>query len=145
MSGASFGRKGAGPVAGPVADDALAARRAAFLAEERARKEREPQRPGAAETKTYVTPKSTGTAYAFWFFFGGLGAHRFYLGSPVSGAIQLALTPISYGLIASKSLNGFAIMPVLGLWLLVDAFLIPGMARAANERNRRDAAGLALA
>jgi TM2 domain-containing membrane protein YozV len=144
MSGASFGRKGAAPVAS-ASDGALAARRAAFLAEERARREREPERPAPAETKTYVTPKSTSTAYAFWFFFGGLGAHRFYLGSPVSGAIQLALTPISYGLIASKSLSGLAIMPVLGLWLLVDAFLIPGMARAANERNRRDSAEMIFA
>lgn len=144
MSAAGFGRKGAGPVAS-VADEALAARRAAFLAEERARREREPLRPAADETKTYVTPKSTGTAYAFWFFFGGLGAHRFYLGSPVSGAIQLAMTPISYGLIASKSMSGLAIMPALGLWLIIDAFLIPGMVRAANEQSRRDAAGLALA
>ena len=144
MSGAGFGRKGAAPVAS-VADEALAARRAAFLAEERARREREPLRPAADETETYVTPKSTGTAYAFWFFFGGLGAHRFYLGSPVSGAIQLAMTPISYGLIASKSMSGLAIMPALGLWLIVDAFLIPGMVRAANEQSRRDAAGLALA
>lgn len=139
MSGATFGRKGATPAAS-AADEALAARRAAFLAEERARREREPRRPASAETKTYVTPKSTGTAYAFWFFFGGLGAHRFYLGSPVSGAIQLSLTPISYGLLASKSLAGLAIMPALGLWLIVDAFLIPGMVRAINEQSRRDAA-----
>lgn len=144
MSGATFGRKGATPVAS-AADEALAARRAAFLAEERERREREPPRPPDPETKTYVTPKSTGTAYALWFFFGGLGAHRFYLGSPVSGAIQLAMTPISYGLIASKSLSGLAIMPALGLWLIVDAFLIPGMVRTANERSRRDAAALAFA
>lgn len=144
MSGASFGRKGAAPSASP-SDDALTARRAAFLAEERARREREPQRPASAETKTYVTPKSTSTAYAFWFFFGGLGAHRFYLGSPVSGAIQLSLTPISYGLIASKSLAGLAIMPALGLWLIVDAFLIPGMVRAANERSRRDTTEMVFA
>lgn len=144
MSGATFGRKGAAPAAS-TADEALAARRAAFLADERARKEREPQRPQADETRIHVTPKSTGTAYAFWFFFGGLGAHRFYLGSPVSGAIQLAMTPISYALIASKSLAGFGILPALGLWLIVDAFLIPGMVRAANEQSRRDAAGIVFA
>jgi len=140
MSGATFGRKGAG------ADADLAARRAAFLAEERARATR--GAGDSAETgfrpasgPVFVREKSVGTAYLVWFFFGGLSAHRFYLGFPASGAIQLALTPLGYGLILGKSPVGFAVLACVWLWILCDAFVIPSLARTANERVRRSALG----
>jgi TM2 domain-containing membrane protein YozV len=132
MSGASFGRKGAG------ADVGLAARRAAFLAEERARPHQPP--PGeeiaAATRPIFVREKSLNTAYLLWFFFGGVSAHRFYLGSPASGAIQLALTPLGYGLLISKSQVGYAVLLCAWLWILADLFIIPSLTRAANERFR---------
>jgi len=137
MSGATFGRKGAG------ADATMAARRAAFLAEERARTHQpapdEDYRPSA--TPVFVREKSIGTAYLLWFFLGGLSAHRFYLGRVSSGAIQLVLTPLGYGLILGKSPFGIAVLLCAWLWILGDAFLIPSLARAANERVRRSALG----
>ena len=89
----SFGRKGVG------GQSELAERRAAFLAAERARQSsRRRQDHPAHSEPVFVREKSTGTAYLLWFFLGGLSAHRFYLGFPVSGAIQAALLPISWAL-----------------------------------------------
>jgi TM2 domain-containing membrane protein YozV len=135
MSGATFGRKGAGP------DADLAARRAAFLAAERARSHQPP--PGdeiaAAARPVLVREKSLSTAYLLWFFLGGLSAHRFYLGSPASAAIQLTLTPLGYGLLIGKSQAGYAILLCAWLWILADLFIIPSLVRAANEGARRGA------
>ena len=69
--------------------------------------------------------KSTGAAYLLWFFLGGFGAHRFYLGQTGTAVAQLLLLLlgwIPFGI-------GWA---VLGLWLLVDLFLIPGI---ISQRN----------
>jgi TM2 domain-containing membrane protein YozV len=142
MSAASFGRKGAGT------DAEMAARRAAFLAEERARRARgaaDPVdsgfRPAAASGPVFVREKSIGTAYLLWFFFGGLSGHRFYLGFPASGAIQLALTPLGYGLLIGKSPVGLLVLIFAWVWILSDAFVLPSLARTANERVRRSALG----
>jgi len=136
MSGASFGRKGAGP------DPDLAARRAAFLAQERARPKTEPaaatdefDRPRLTE-RPYVSTKTMGTAYLLWFFLGGFSAHRFYLGFSTSAIIQLLVTPIGYAMLMSKSPAGFIFVGAGALWLLADAFMIPGLVGKANERAR---------
>ena len=132
----SFGRKGVG------GERDLAERRAAFLASERARQSQAQaqQAPGHAGP-VFVREKSIGTAYVLWFFLGGLSVHRFYLGFPVSGAIQAALLPISWALIFSGSLAAFLTMTAGGLWILADAFVIPSLAREANARRRRLALG----
>lgn len=71
--------------------------------------------------------KSVGVSYLLWLFLGGLGVHRFYLGRMGSGAAQMLL-----GLLGWLPL--FLGWAVLGCWLIVDAFLIPGIARHENER-----------
>ena len=148
MSG--FGRKGAGPppLVGNAAD--LAAKRAAFLAEERARPRPEPgQAPafGAASPvyNPYVREKSLGTAYVLWFFFGGVSAHRFYLGFQISAVLQASLMPVSYALLLSGSASFFYTMCAAGLWLLADLALMPGMQQQANERIRNRAVGAVFA
>ena len=35
--------------------------------------------------------KSTGVAYVLWFFFGGIGAHKFYLGRPGIGVLYIGM------------------------------------------------------
>jgi TM2 domain-containing membrane protein YozV len=142
MSGATFGRKGAGP------DPDMAARRAAFLAAERARAAaapadagREPGveagfgRPPVAEPR-YVSRKTNGTAYLLWFFLGGVSAHRFYLGYRITAVIQMILTPLGYAMMMTKSPGGMIAVPAAALWILLDAVLIPGMVASANERAR---------
>ena len=39
-----------------------------------------------------VPTKSTGVAYLLWFFFGGIGAHKFYLGRPGVGALYIGMS-----------------------------------------------------
>ncbi|MDF2790873.1 MAG: hypothetical protein K0S80_3974 [Neobacillus sp.] len=58
--------------------------------------------------------KSTTTTWLLWFFLGGLGGHRYYLGRTGS-AIAMTLT-----------LGG------LGIWSLIDLFLISGMLSKKN-------------
>ena len=72
--------------------------------------------------------KSTGAAYLLWFFLGGFGAHRFYLGRTATAVAQLLLllfgwVPLFFGWVA------------LGIWWLVDAFLIPDMIRIENLKT----------
>ncbi len=72
------------------------------------------------ETRVTNDGPSLVLAYLFWFFLGIVSAHRFYLGRPVSAALQILSYFIAIGLI----------------WLLVDVFLIPGMARDKRARMR---------
>jgi TM2 domain-containing membrane protein YozV len=76
--------------------------------------------------------KSTGVAYLLWFFVGWLGIHRFYLGQTGSGAAMLIIWVLSF--VLAFVLIGFVGFFIIGIWWLVDAFLIPGMAQSANER-----------
>jgi TM2 domain-containing membrane protein YozV len=74
--------------------------------------------------------KSIGVAYLLWFFLGTLGGHRFYTGKIWTAIIQLLLTIVG-GCTAFLGV-GFAIIGVVGLWVLIDAFLLPGIVRSHN-------------
>jgi TM2 domain-containing membrane protein YozV len=81
-----------------------------------------------------IEKKSLVAAYVLWFFLGYVGAHRFYLGRPVSGLIMLALSGVTLLLtLVSFGLLGF-LWGAVGLWWLIDALLIPGMAQGTNTR-----------
>ena len=69
--------------------------------------------------------KSTGAAYLLCIFLGGIGAHRFYLGYTGSAVAQLALWLLGW-------VTLFLAWIPLGIWIIVDLFLIPGMAREKN-------------
>ena len=70
--------------------------------------------------------KSAGIAYVLWLFTGGFGGHRFYLGRTGSAVGQLGLTLLGWPLLFAAGL-GFALLAPLGIWLIVDLFLIPGI------------------
>mgnify|MGYP000910258711 CR=1 FL=1 len=76
--------------------------------------------------------KSVGVAYLLWFLFAGFGAHRFYLGHVGSGVVLALITFIGL----------FTLVPLIitAIWVLVDAFLIPGMVRQQKENLRIDMA-----
>jgi TM2 domain-containing membrane protein YozV len=76
--------------------------------------------------------KSTGVAYLLWIFLGTFGAHRFYLGRTGSAAFQLILGVLGWFTI--WFVVGLIFWLPLGIWLLVDLFLIPGI---ADEHNRQ--------
>lgn len=60
--------------------------------------------------------KSTIVAWLLWLFLGGLGGHRYYMGS------------IGMGIAMTLTLGG------LGLWSLIDAFFIMGRLRKVNGK-----------
>ncbi|MGV8853183.1 MAG: TM2 domain-containing protein [Devosia sp.] len=81
-----------------------------------------------------IEKKSLLVAYVLWFFLGYVGAHRLYLGRPVSGLIMLALSAVTLVLsFVSFGVLGF-LWVVVGLWWLIDALLIPGIAAGRNMR-----------
>ena len=60
-------------------------------------------------------------AYLLWFFVGLLGGHNFYLQRTGVAVTQLILTITVVGLLISI------------IWVLIDAFLIPGWVRTQNN------------
>ncbi|WP_018183680.1 TM2 domain-containing protein [Kaistia granuli] len=64
---------------------------------------------------------STATAYLLWIFLWFVSAHRFYLGRPGSAILQILCYFIVIGFV----------------WVLIDAFLIPGMIRDKQDEIRR--------
>ncbi|SED78685.1 TM2 domain-containing membrane protein YozV [Rhizobiales bacterium GAS188] len=87
--------------------------------------------------------KSVGVAYLLWLFVGGLGAHRFYLGRAGSGLVILILTIAGFMTLTVGV--GLIFLGAMGLWVLIDAFLIPGLVQRhkADVRNRLTASALA--
>lgn len=83
--------------------------------------------------------KSVGVAYLLWFFLGGAGAHRFYLGQKTSGFAMLALLVV--GIVTVPIVVGSLLLVILGIWAIVDAFLIPGIVQKhkAEVRSRLSA------
>ena len=80
--------------------------------------------------------KSGVVAYALWFFVGWFGAHRFYFGKNKIAILFIALFFIS--ILTFVFLVGIATAIVLGVWVIVDAFLIPGwIAQDTQEKRER--------
>lgn len=62
--------------------------------------------------------KTLGVAFAFWFFLGIFGAHRFYLARTTSAIFQIVSVIFIVGLV----------------WVLIDAFLISGMVKDEEDK-----------
>lgn len=74
--------------------------------------------------------KSVGVSYVLWLFLGGFGGHRFYNGRTGTAVALLLLSLVGW----STIFVGFGFLPltIVGVWVLVDAFLIPGWVRDHN-------------
>jgi TM2 domain-containing membrane protein YozV len=70
----------------------------------------------------YEANKKTAlVAYLLWFFLGWFGGHNFYLERTGVAVTQLILSLTAVGLVITI------------IWVLVDAFLIPGWVRRQNN------------
>ena len=70
----------------------------------------------------YEANKKTAlVAYLLWFFLGWFGGHNFYLERTGVAVTQLILSLTADGLVITI------------IWVLVDAFLIPGWVRRQNN------------
>ena len=144
MNARTFGKKGS------TADAAAgaASRRAAFLAQERARAEGESR---AAETDVFpagettiahrvefverpkkvrepVGPRSLRLAWALWFVAGLAGLHRLYLGRYVSGGVQAVLfLGCVVAVFGFQRYPAFAGVAICWLWMLVDGLKLKQM------------------
>src|SRR4051812_11427260 len=101
-----------------------------------------PRRPGPDAQAMMMfdsRKKSVAVAYVIWLFFSGFGAHRFYAGRSRSGLAML-LTYI-IGWVVVLQYFQFYVLGIVGLWVLVDAFLIPGMIREYNTRLATELGG----
>lgn len=76
--------------------------------------------------------KSIAVSYVLWVFLGGFGGHRFYNGKTGSAVAQLLLTIFGILFLAAYGLGLLLLVPT-GIWVLVDAFLIPGWIRNHNS------------
>jgi len=117
-----------------LSDDESEQRRAAFLAEERARgasaagpaalPTAEAERALAAlkaEAGPPPTDRKLKSAYAIWFLLGLAGGHRFYLRRPLTGAVQAVLFLACVGAVALfQYYQAFAGLALSWLWYLAD-------------------------
>jgi TM2 domain-containing membrane protein YozV len=129
-------------------DEDVEARRAAFVAEEHARAERDANAlPFAAVTEsalrafrsevefaTLPADRSLKIAYLLWFGLGLAGGHRFYLRRPLTGAIQALLFLGCVGAVLAQYYPAFGGLALSWLWMLADGFLIRRMYRTAGGR-----------
>lgn len=79
--------------------------------------------------------KSVAVAYVLLIFVGGLGAHRFYLGSnPLAIAMLICFI---VGILTLVLLIGILPLAFCGVMTIVDLFLTPGLTDQANELIER--------
>lgn len=76
--------------------------------------------------------KSLAVTYLLWWFLGTFGAHRFYMGRTGSAIAMLVITLLSFPL--ALIFIGFIGFMLIGVWWIVDAFLIPGIVRGFNTQ-----------
>jgi TM2 domain-containing membrane protein YozV len=84
--------------------------------------------------------KSMAASYILWLFLGAFGGHRFYNGRTGTAVTQLLMWIFGVMLVSAFGIGLLLLVP-LGLWLLLDAFLIPGWVNAHNTALAQELGG----
>lgn len=79
--------------------------------------------------------KSVVVAYLLLIFVGWFGVHRFYLGRTGSALAQLLMT--LFGLVTLVGIIGIIPLAIVGIWLVVDLFLVPGIVQSQKDVMRQ--------
>lgn len=79
--------------------------------------------------------KSVVVAYLLLIFAGWFGVHRFYLGRTGSAVAQLLMTLV--GLFTFLLVIGIVPLAIVGIWLVVDLFLVPGIVESQKDSMRQ--------
>lgn len=95
------------------------------------------------ESEMRAKEKNMILAYLLWFFLGTFGVHNFYAGNSKSGIGKLILLVAS--IILSFVLIGVFGFVILGIWVLVDAFLLYRWINDHNAELEQTIAGQILA
>lgn len=82
-----------------------------------------------------VQKKSMAVAYLLWWFLGMFGAHRFYLGQIGSAVAMLIITLVSF--LLTFIFIGFIGLLAVGIWWIIDAFLVYQIVNQHNMRIAR--------
>ena len=77
--------------------------------------------------------KDVAAAILFGIFLGGFGAHNFYLDRTGVAIAQLLLTIV--GWLTAWFFVGFFLIIGVGIWVLIELFMIPEWVRAENSRS----------
>ena len=76
-------------------------------------------------------------AYLFWWFLGFVGAHRFYLNRPGSAILMIVLACLGF-------VTFFATWVPLGLWWLLDGYLVYKYVTETNAATNTPSFGFSL-
>jgi len=82
--------------------------------------------------KMNMEGKNMLVAYLLWWFLGGFGAHRFYLGRVKSGIIQLLLFVL--GLATIFFFIGYALLIACLIWWGLDAYFTYKIVKEENAK-----------
>lgn len=96
------------------------------------------QEKALVETRLTNEGSNMVVAYLLLLFGGAFGLHRFYISKGMNGIAltQLALTILGY--LTLFIFIGFIPLMIVGVWVFIDLFLVPGLIKKDLDKKREE-------